>query len=759
MDTKLKNYKYSAWFKLLALTLCVSGMLTLAYGLLQAPDFEDAFEKNDFKSSITGQGILFNNYNIINTLAFTYKNEANIKSGLCLNEYEIEENENNLNEQRNNDIQQVNQIYLSDIDQLQFISDNPDPAIEPDTGSQANPVAAAKSKEIEERIKLLKQQKEQKIKEINDKYDKLLAEIGPNLIKNKLSEFYNLKTQLNKSEGIEYSVFTKGSLVLSNANTVSDIKSYFESLPFYVHLTPTNLHAHSSWTYLSEMPENSEVFIGMTSAKYNSEKAAFEKASENGFNGLVTSSLGLLLFLIGLVYLIYSAGRRPDKEGVYLLTVDVAYLDIALAVTIGGIGLCIAPIIEFLPQFFRHTIQFNESLVFTFFGVIIAIGTLIGCLFVTMLFKRIKRKEALKHTLIYKLCSWLINKVLGFFKRLSANVSGVFDKSPLVMRLIMFFVAYAFIIIIFVAMLVKARTAFVGFLGLVGVNLATGYYLLKNSKAFIDIRNGAERIKAGDLGYTLPEQGLVEFRQLSATINQIADGLKNAVGSQVKAERLKAELITNVSHDLKTPLTSIITYVDLLKNEGLKSENAEKYLEVIDTKSQRLKSLTEDLFEAAKATSGNITVNLDNLNVSSLISQGLGELSDKIEASGLIFKTSLPADNVSVNADGKLLWRVIENLLSNVFKYAQPNSRVYIDVTKDNSKVSIIIKNISAYELNINADELMERFKRGDASRHSEGSGLGLSIAKSLTEIQGGSFSISVDGDLFKAVVELNGVE
>jgi signal transduction histidine kinase len=250
-------------------------------------------------------------------------------------------------------------------------------------------------------------------------------------------------------------------------------------------------------------------------------------------------------------------------------------------------------------------------------------------------------------------------------------------------------------------------------------------------------------------------EGIPEFKQLSVTINSIADGLKNAVSNQVKSERMKAELITNVSHDLKTPLTSIITYIDLLKSEGLHSENAEKYLGIIDNKSQRLKALTEDLFEAAKASSGSIAVNLEKLDAVSLINQGLGELSDKIEESGLNFKTNMPSSKLLVYADGKLLWRVIENLLSNVFKYALPNSRVYIDTFATAEYVKIIIKNISAYELNINEEELMERFKRGDASRHSEGSGLGLSIAKSLTELQGGSFHIEIDGDLFKATIEL----
>jgi signal transduction histidine kinase len=274
-------------------------------------------------------------------------------------------------------------------------------------------------------------------------------------------------------------------------------------------------------------------------------------------------------------------------------------------------------------------------------------------------------------------------------------------------------------------------------------------------KTFTEIKNGAERIRAGELNYTIPEQGAAELRQLSETINKMGDGLKNAMDSKVKSERMKTELITNVSHDLKTPLTSIITYVDLLKKEGLQSENAGKYLNIIDAKSLRLKALTEDLFEAAKATSGNITVNAETLDVVSLLRQGLGELSDKIEASGLIFRTNFSAEKLFVFADGKLLWRVIENLISNALKYALTGSRVYLDISEASGQVTFNIKNISAYELNVEEEELMERFKRGDASRHSEGSGLGLSIAKSLTELQGGNFHIEIDGDLFKAIIVL----
>ena len=207
-----------------------------------------------------------------------------------------------------------------------------------------------------------------------------------------------------------------------------------------------------------------------------------------------------------------------------------------------------------------------------------------------------------------------------------------------------------------------------------------------------------------------------------------------------------------MSHDIRTPLTGIITYVGLLKKETDPSK-VQEYIEVLDQRAQRLKVLTDDLFEAAKASSGNIPTNLEKINIVSLITQGLGELNDKIEASQLDFKINHPKEAVYIKADGRLFWRAVENLLSNIFKYALQGSRVYIDIEDLGNEVLLTFKNISAYELNISADELMERFKRGDEARSSQGSGLGLSIAKSLIDIQKGRFNIQVDGDLFKAMI------
>ena len=246
-----------------------------------------------------------------------------------------------------------------------------------------------------------------------------------------------------------------------------------------------------------------------------------------------------------------------------------------------------------------------------------------------------------------------------------------------------------------------------------------------------------------------------ELGSIATSINNISDGIHAAVMERLKSERLKTELITNISHDIRTPLTSLITYTDLLKSEGLDSEGAPEYLEILIQKSVRLKTLTDDLFEASKAASGNIKVQMENLDLTDHVHQVLGELEEKVRASGLDFRLDLP-EHALVYADGKLLWRIMANLLSNVFKYALTGSRVYIDIVPENEWYRLDIKNISERPLNVDPSELTERFKRGDDARGGEGSGLGLSIAQSFVQSQGGRFELSIDGDLFKVSLYLS---
>ncbi len=280
------------------------------------------------------------------------------------------------------------------------------------------------------------------------------------------------------------------------------------------------------------------------------------------------------------------------------------------------------------------------------------------------------------------------------------------------------------------------------------------YAICRWIKQWRTIRAAASQVAEGNVDCQIDTKGMYhDLKEHAEQLNSLSDGLNKAVNERMKSEHFKSELITNVSHDLKTPLTSIINYVDLLKKTDIQDPKALEYIEVLDRKSQRLKKLTEDLVEASKASTGNLTVNREHLNVGQLADQALAEYADRLAASGLTPVMTLPEEAAYVSADGRHLWRVIDNLLSNCCKYAMPGTRVYLDVARWDGQVILSVKNISHEALNVPAESLMERFVRGDASRTTEGSGLGLSIARSLTELQGGSFRLSVDGDLFKAVV------
>lgn len=268
---------------------------------------------------------------------------------------------------------------------------------------------------------------------------------------------------------------------------------------------------------------------------------------------------------------------------------------------------------------------------------------------------------------------------------------------------------------------------------------------------------GSKAATEGKLNCNIEEKGRGHLRELAHDINNIRDGLRKSIESEMKSENMKTELITNVSHDLKTPLTSIINYIDLLKRENIGSETAKDYINILDKKSQRLKVLIDDLFEASKATSGAMELNITKIDIVQLLKQSLGENDERFKNSNLSVKLDIPDTKIFINGDGQRLYRVFENLISNIVKYSLSNTRLYIQMyVDDENKVVIIMRNISAYELDFCANEITNRFKRGDSSRSTEGSGLGLAIAKSIVELHGGKFNIEVDGDLFKSIIRLN---
>lgn len=270
------------------------------------------------------------------------------------------------------------------------------------------------------------------------------------------------------------------------------------------------------------------------------------------------------------------------------------------------------------------------------------------------------------------------------------------------------------------------------------------------------VRAGINELQNGNFTYKIPDLGDGELGRLAESVNSITEAQDIAIQNELKSQRLRTDLISNVSHDIRTPLTSMVSYVDLLKKEGLNSKHASDYVRIISEKTDRLQKLTDDLFEAAKASSGDIPVNMEKLNMGSMVEQALAELEENLKDNNIDVILTNHAEESYVYADGKLLWRVLENILTNVTKYALSGTRAYMDIYDLGSRIALEVKNMSRDQLNISSTELLERFKRGDSSRNTEGSGLGLAIANDLTALMGGNFDISIDGDLFKAVLSLN---
>ena len=343
---------------------------------------------------------------------------------------------------------------------------------------------------------------------------------------------------------------------------------------------------------------------------------------------------------------------------------------------------------------------------------------------------------------------WILVLLLRFLWNMALVI---LNHAGIVMRVSICFVSYLFLQIL---LWVLSGKGVLSVAMLAGVNLVVLAVLVTDGMQRQKLLTAIQEINSEEGNTRISESGLFAInRQMAAAVNDLGDGLRHALQEQMKSERMKADLITNVSHDLKTPLTSIINYVDLLKREELHNEKANEYLEVLDQKSQRLKQLTEDLVEASRASSGNVVLDIRRIDVKELLMQTSGEFVERFEARGLQLVENFPQNPQYVDADGRRLWRIIENLFRNVEKYAMPHTRVYLDLINDGDRVAFSLKNISENPLNISPEELTERFTRGDESRSTEGSGLGLSIAKDLTEIQQGTFEIYLDGDLFKVTV------
>ena len=367
------------------------------------------------------------------------------------------------------------------------------------------------------------------------------------------------------------------------------------------------------------------------------------------------------------------------------------------------------------------------------------------CLYIKNLFKQGWKVTFKENCWTYRGCRFIFKKLNGFL---------AFDLKEKNLRRLLIIVIGQFILLS-----VFCLGWFFGIFGVFAYSiflyLFLRKYLMKIERDYARLFKVTKQLADGNLDVGMDED-LGIFNAFKEEVRQVQGGFKKAVEAEVKSQRMKTDLIANVSHDLKTPLTSIITYTDLLKDESLSDEKRMQYLETLDQKANRLKILIEDLFEMSKASSGNITINLQEVEVTSLMKQTLLELEDKIEEANLMIRSNFPDHKVILMLDSERMFRVFDNLILNITKYAMPRTRAYIDILDNENQVQIIFKNMSAEEINVNVDELTERFVRGDQARHTEGSGLGLAIAKSFVELQEGTFEIQIDGDLFKVIITFN---
>ncbi len=563
--------------------------------------------------------------------------------------------------------------------------------------------------------------------------------VESNAINNQLRDLFMLKEKLQRQYGLIYYV-SKPNFALTNVDTPT--REFFAEQPAFIVIENGLLVAQSTNRFYSDIPRDNTIYAAFTVDFINAQSEYWSNAQGYIITGILaivaTALFGTALFLI----LLCGAGRKRFDcgEAVHFSILDKPYLDIGLVILATYLGIVASIISDVFGSSYNFYIP-NRRTVLTAIAAVLLFPP--ALCYVLSFAKRVKAGKWWRHTLIWRIC----NRFISSIKSLWAGV-------PLTLRVTLIGLALFFGAICVAAMGSGAAEAGV-LLGLLFTAIAVVFMLRFASK----LHKLEQAAKAASLGnYDAINVRGGDLGSIADSINNISSGINTAVEQRLKSERLKTELITNVSHDIRTPLTSIITYTDLLKSEGLTCEKAPEYLDILIQKSQRLKTLTDELFEAAKAATGNIDVHIEAIDFSALIKQVLGELDERITSSGLDFRLNLP-ERAWILGDGKLLWRVVENLLSNVFKYALPQSRVYIDVTADGDNFRLEIKNISAQALNLDPSELTERFKRGDSSRSSEGSGLGLSIVQSFVDSQKGRFVLTIDGDLFKAIVFMPATE
>ena len=725
MATKLKKSKlYSAKTKILAIILVLCSALVTCLNLVYVMDmsFEPGLSYNSYFDTET----FYSQYSqlvraVVNT-KLVFKSEENIKSGNALNEEKVIYNfalDNDLGEYViYSEANAVKHVTFSNSDDQEYFNNR-----YPDYKQQA---IQDQLYEYEDAIKELER--------YTDFYYCLVNTRTGNEVSNReAEEIENLK--INSFLDGRY---TKGKVVYDteyyyNYTDEGKLVNYF----YYDNYldSVSRILLNSGYTLYAGVSDDVETGNGVFAKQYQ----AFESRRLNAPRAVMAAAMGAILMIIGTVYLVITAGKTSKNSEVTLIAVDYVFNDISTL-----IFLAVAYVSYILARRMIESIYYmnGEWLIMLkgFVCLLFMIDVVVLINYLTCMSRQIKKRRLFSNT------------VVGYFIRW---VASFFKESTFRIWIILCLIMYAVINCLLMFVACKSYSS-IPIIILIIFDLAGIFFAARALTSIKKIMVAVKETSEGNFDKKVnPDEISPALKNFATDVSNMQNGLKQAVGRAVKGEKMKTELITNVSHDLKTPLTSIITYVDLLKREELNNEKAENYVAILDEKTNRLKQLIEDLVEASKASSGNLAVTKNKINLRELIEQALGEFEERIEKSDLEFKINATED-VYIYADGRHMWRIAENLITNALKYAMPKTRVFIDIFSTERDGVLTIKNVSAIPIdNVDLKSLTERFVRGDASRTTEGAGLGLSITQSLSEIQDGRLEITADGDVFKATVKI----
>ncbi|MCJ8173054.1 HAMP domain-containing sensor histidine kinase [Clostridium botulinum] len=594
----------------------------------------------------------------------------------------------------------------------------------------------------------LTQQRDEKLKEVEKENTKTEAELKKEIALWSYNDYKNIEKALESKKEIKYYIINRGTKeVYTNLKPKTNLDNYIKNNSIYSISFPSKSDKIKNFLLTRDLL-NSFNWEGYIIITKNLNSNGYILKNYNYYNSIRDRlikeiTIGISSLIIGIFILILFK-KRNCLNSLILDKINKTYNNIPLDLKLFIFILYTAIMGSYLINlsFFYKPLGINHFVIITLVSLYI--------LYLIFNVKYAIELKKDKNKFLIQCKGSFINKLLNAF--INSNLN---KNIKLKIILIMILSALLGVFILLVLVLFLHDTVIASILTIIYIILLIRY-LFKKANYLNEILKATKDISHGNLDYVLKENDRGILGKIAHNINNMKEGYKKSLEEQIKSERLKTELITNVSHDLKTPLTSIINYIDLLKKEDLSKDEINGYISVLDRKSKRLKSLIEDLFEASKMSSGAVELNIEKINITALLKQSIAEFEEKITKSSLELKFKYDNNKTYANLDGKKTWRVFENLINNIIKYSQPNTRVYIDLIETNTKIIITMKNISRYEMDFSADEIFERFKRGDKARNTDGSGLGLAIAKSISELQGGSLNIIIDGDLFKVIVEFN---